>query len=142
MDLDVKVPKVVLVGDCADARDSKKANSQSCCEGFPGTAGAEEQTYGSAMSRSVSLTILFGSAMADRCRVRLMCVCGLAKRSCQGQKGGLGCGAAQAGEGDGRKDVKGHETHRALLERLKQILQKNLKQQRNEEQPLEPECWS
>lgn len=62
MNLDIKVPKVLFVGNSADpgnsvvgkVRQRAVLSSDSGCAGLP---------YGSAISLSVSLMILFGRAM-------------------------------------------------------------------------------
>lgn len=56
----IEVPQVIFVGHCAYTRDTVPRNNQ------PTVFAAkmhEQCTYGSAISRSVSLTILFGRAM-------------------------------------------------------------------------------
>lgn len=62
MNLDIEVPKVVVMGYCADAWDAVGGRCQ--CEGRD-RVGKElgTGTYGSAIRRSVSLMILFGKAM-------------------------------------------------------------------------------
>ena len=62
MDLDVKVPQIVLVRDGADARNAVG----SCCVNGYGSRQTDLDmggTHGSAINRSVSLMIRFGSAM-------------------------------------------------------------------------------
>ena len=60
MNLHIKVSKVVFVRNSTDARDTEGWNCQRMI--WPGAA--EQGAYGSAMSRSVSLMIRFGSAIA------------------------------------------------------------------------------
>lgn len=62
VDLDVEIPEVVFVGHCADAGDSVAGTYQKDALHSRGKKGAP---YGSAISRSVSLTIRLGSAMVN-----------------------------------------------------------------------------
>jgi hypothetical protein len=53
---DVEVPQIVFMGDCADAGDTEPRSDRPQYH-------VGVQTYGSAISRSVSLMMRFGSAI-------------------------------------------------------------------------------
>lgn len=57
MDLDIEVSQVIFVGNSADAGDA------TVIVRLPYQKGTGHVSYGSAIKRSVSFTILFGSAM-------------------------------------------------------------------------------
>ena len=63
MDLDVKVPEVVVVRNGANPGDSVVVQRLGQMGPHKGGGGYEGLTHGSAISLSVSLMILFGSAM-------------------------------------------------------------------------------
>lgn len=66
MDLDIKVPQVIFVRNSTDAWDSVYTRSVS--DNISGARSVDYPTYGSAIRRSVSFTILLGSAAIVRKR--------------------------------------------------------------------------